>query len=364
MSRLLPSIGMSGTWVTVNPVDLIVLSDVIYTCRAVRSISDFLAQDIDPLAKVYQPLGLSEAQYRQDYLDNAYIVSLQASDESWIYVPFTFIEKYPNGTGTIYNKSSLVVSLPGLPINQNYDLLSDRISEVVSDILGVDTDIKLVTIGDEYLVTPDDHTVNLALRQGNVSAFSSKHAQIRALEHENQRLQDLLEKLALCLNGYCRTGEGITLPTFNPDTPGHSRKIDAADIYYDVNRRPDNGIDLFLYGEQRKTRIRAAVPIAPIENRSELFTPVPTSVDQGKLPNIMTPTLPNEYFTVSSGNFFIFGEEDEGSIYYPSRKDEKLVTHRTPNTLMDMILLSRYEVSNRGHNGFELFLKSTNRVLR
>ena len=140
-SIVLPTIGSSGWYQLRAPLDTLMIDGARYTCKAIRSISEYLANNEDPATDVY---GLIPDEYATDLAADVQIVSLQADNGHWVYVPARYITTYPNTNGVPYRSVMIGISLPSLPADRDLSFLTSDLGDLVTDALGVIPVIKLV----------------------------------------------------------------------------------------------------------------------------------------------------------------------------------------------------------------------------
>jgi len=308
MPNVIPSIGMTGVWPLKPPLDVYLAEEAIYTCRAIRSINEYIAQNIDPFETVYKPLSLTQAIYDVDYANNEYIVSLQAMDGTWEYIPVSYIESFPNTSGVLYERKGVTVVFPALPSDSDYQTFVDQVKILATEVFGVDIETNIVHIGHQYIMTPEEAELDYNIRQQFMQSMVSSRVQIQVLETENAALKRLISNIVGCVENKCRSGNGMCFPTFNEDTPGHTGYIDGADAKWcyptDVIIS-DNAYDLYLYGQCYLPFGKRPKETYRYARRSKPFTPTPTDIELGRLPSYPDETNPSVIFPVTAGDLLV-----------------------------------------------------------
>lgn len=215
MEQLIPSIGMMGRWTLRPPLENYLLKDVVYTCKAIRSISSYVVNNENPQKLIYEVLGLSSAMYDADFIENIYIASLQSENGTWVNIPCTFIAKYPDNTGVLHQSVMVGIALKTMPKNIDLTAFVNKVTADAFDILGVVPETKIVPI-DDVIMLDADVSDNLALtRRNNISFKYTDRTRIRALEEHNTALVNLLKRMKDCVFYTCqiqKRDEDITPP--------------------------------------------------------------------------------------------------------------------------------------------------------
>ena len=175
-NSLLIDINASGLFKLEEPFNTLMQIDTIYTCKAVRKLSDIVAEGFDPYERYYLPYSISEADYLLDLQADVAIVSLFSATGQWVYVPSTKIISYPSVNGITYNAIMLGVSLGALPDNVLLDALKTSIANLVTDTLGVDSIIREIVVSPPAIVPTTDHALINTARQAKINIFKSERA--------------------------------------------------------------------------------------------------------------------------------------------------------------------------------------------
>ena len=154
-SRILPVIGSSGTYELLPPFDTVILPEEIYTCKAIRNISEYVSYNQDPKKLVYDYYGLSENDYENDIQEDMEIVSLQNNKGVWVYVPARYIVKYPEVDGIPYHQLSMVCKIPAIEVTRDISHLKTDVINLIKDTLGVEAAVEIVEVSRTIAVTKD-----------------------------------------------------------------------------------------------------------------------------------------------------------------------------------------------------------------
>jgi hypothetical protein len=194
MNFILPVVGSSGFYELASPFDALAMDRVEYTCKGVRRLSDYLANNEDPKTDIYVKNAI-EPIYEEDLKLDAYIVSLQSISGHWLYVPYRYILSYPSPNGVKYRTVMLGVALPALPVSQALNGLMADVKDLVEGALGVDAVIKMVETSKPVLVSTEADQ-EAQLRRGlKISAAGTLHTQNQQLRDENAHLRAHITQL-------------------------------------------------------------------------------------------------------------------------------------------------------------------------
>lgn len=161
--HVLPVVGSSGFYDFVSPFHIHAENNVRYTCRAIRQLSDYLANNEDPEEDIYKTYGI-EDDYETHLAENVYIVSLQSTTGHFLYIPHTYINSYPSTDGVPYRSVMLQFSLPSMPVSQTYEDLVSELKDLITARLGVPCASNTIETSLPVQVPEDTHLANQELR--------------------------------------------------------------------------------------------------------------------------------------------------------------------------------------------------------
>ena len=193
---ILPTIGSQGTYTFQPPFNNMAAAGELYTCRAIRNLSDYLANNDTPYPDIYTAAGLTISDYNSDIAADMPIVSLQSDIGHWLYVPAGYILTFPVTNGVPYRTTMIGISLPSLPVSKDIQFLIQDLSNKVTDALGVIPIIKQIETSRVVLVTSEIDKQLTAQRSAGAkagitdstkylqlqTAYTAATAQITALE--------------------------------------------------------------------------------------------------------------------------------------------------------------------------------------
>jgi hypothetical protein len=192
--NILPTIGSAGSFKLLAPFDKMITDGVRYTCQAIRTLNDYLANNENPKTDIYDLYKIPETDYDKDLQENMHIVSLQSDIGHWLYVPARYIATYPLVNGTPYRSFAMVVSLPSFPTDRDLSFLQTEVNNLCKDTLGVVPQTKFVETSRVVLVSAAKHNSTSAERNLTVQNKGTDRARyIDLLYKHNQALTKIAE---------------------------------------------------------------------------------------------------------------------------------------------------------------------------
>jgi len=191
--RVLPIVGSKGFYELATPFDALAVDTVEYTCKAIRRISDCIANSEDIKTVIYDANSIDENIYDEDLAEDAYIVSLQSGTGHWLYVPYRYIIAYPSPNGVPYRSVMFGVSLPSIPASQELNALLLDVKALVEARLGVSVAVRLTETSKVSLIPIETHLAKQNEREAKKMGENSYFAASVRLRRENDLL---IEKVA------------------------------------------------------------------------------------------------------------------------------------------------------------------------
>lgn len=185
---IVPVVGSSGFYRFAAPFDLASVNQIEYSCKAVRKISDYLANNEEIKKDVYEAYELPDDIWEEDSALDAYIVSLQSTTGHWLYIPSRYILGYPSVNGVPYRTLMIGVSLPSIPVAQDLSSVMADMKDLVETSLGLSVVVKQVETSKVVLIPYDDHVVKQQQRAVQSAGKTTQHARNVALRRENDAL--------------------------------------------------------------------------------------------------------------------------------------------------------------------------------
>lgn len=200
---IIPSLGSYGYYELRAPFDSVIVAYEKYTCKAIRKLSDLLANNENPKADIYDKYSIDESIYNEHIAEDIAIVSLQSDVGHWLFVPVTYFATYPIPNGIPYRAVSLVFNLPSLPVAKDLSTVEESIKNLITDSLGVVSKSAVVEQSRVVLVPEDKHIQTQAARNqvinGNVTDRSRYIKALQELQTAHNKIAEL-EAYILTLN--------------------------------------------------------------------------------------------------------------------------------------------------------------------
>lgn len=200
----IPSIHARGRFVLKKP--FYAKPDVIYEVTAIREISDIEHQGVDVYETFYSRFGLANGveidgetfNYEDEVKKNPFIITIEGTDRTVIYVPSTFIVKFPDvNEQLLYSRLVIALDIGMLPDDVNLDSEIKELSELATARIGTKVDAKLVKTVSTTQPTLDQHLLMENNRKGNIKQVLNAVTQNDNLKEQvkelNLQIQTLLE---------------------------------------------------------------------------------------------------------------------------------------------------------------------------
>lgn len=181
---LTPPLKSTGIFSLQAPFQAMLRTNVAYTCRSIRQISDFLKLGQDPYALFYEPNGLTKPAYDAAVTAGEAVVGLQSNGGHWVYVPTTHINSYPDMGGLSYTAIVLGISLGSIPDYLDLSALKTKIQDDVRAVIGITAEVKSVAVSERKLMSQSDHTAIEAARVANITENKTDYAKMLKAEQD------------------------------------------------------------------------------------------------------------------------------------------------------------------------------------
>lgn len=154
------NVGNNGNFSFKTPVDSKIDETIVYEVAAVRSIVETFISGVSPFETIYEPLGLAKEVFDEDFRNNITIITLKTFGGSeLIYVPSSYIIKYPDTSGIKYVEKILAINLGKLPVDIDFSGLYDSIKEVILEQTNLTVEIAVVDNSAIEMVDEVDHII-------------------------------------------------------------------------------------------------------------------------------------------------------------------------------------------------------------
>lgn len=189
--RITPPISAKGVFKIHKPFRI--RDNKVYEVIAIREFSDLWAEHVDIFAMYYEPVGLTDKEYRRDAEIGAAIITLKGED-GVVYIPDTYIESYPELGLADYQHVVLSVSLGPIARKQNLDGLMNDIAQLVSKHIGVKGKVQIHVAPLHDTLTQQQAKKLEQVRKGHIDVPVSDALRYRETSNKNAHLVDAINQ--------------------------------------------------------------------------------------------------------------------------------------------------------------------------
>ena len=200
MAKFTPPLNARGIYTLRTPFPAITTK--IYECTAIRSFRDYLDLGKSAYEEIYLPLAIDESEYLADLEQGANIVTLSSPNNPTIYVPDTFITKYPDLEYVQYANIVVSAALGAVPDELDLSLMQEQIAGVISDVIGVTPIVRIHAYESGGVVTLAQHVINELARNAAVTNRTTDRARYLAALAEKTALQERLASVEEALESF------------------------------------------------------------------------------------------------------------------------------------------------------------------
>lgn len=143
-TNIIPQLWVAGSFEALAPFNQIVDPKLYYTVEGTDGVADFQTKMPNVFKAVYQPVGLTEADYLVKIatlkeLDGA-IITLTSKGNPPVYVPSNYIKSFPLVDGVVYEHICLITNLGAVPpeFKDKINSAIDHFNNYVIDMLGLE----------------------------------------------------------------------------------------------------------------------------------------------------------------------------------------------------------------------------------
>lgn len=209
---LVPQIGAAGVYTLLSPFDTVLVPNVNYTCKAVRTIDDIISSGTDPYATYYNPTGtpIDRATYEADVAAGVQIITLQSDSGAVQRVPSTYIQSFPAAGGVPYAVVCMAVQIPAIPESLDLGPCKTQIIAMVKDTLGMDATISEVQLTEVTLIDQATSQRYEAARKANITNSTTDQAKLIAAQNALQSAQQQITLLENYIRDHLQPTSGTT----------------------------------------------------------------------------------------------------------------------------------------------------------
>lgn len=204
-SNILPQIGASGIYTLASPFAPDLVPNTQYTCVSIRNMVEIVNNGGDPFGDYYAvPHSIDKATYTADLAAGVSIVGLQASDNTIVYVPSSYIAAYPDGGGVPYRVVVLSINLGAIPDTLDLSAITQKITDDVLDSIGVASTVKSLVVSNVTLLdtaTSQNMENARTAKIGSTGTDYSKLVQVTAQRDAALQQVQVLQNYILTLKG-------------------------------------------------------------------------------------------------------------------------------------------------------------------
>lgn len=164
-----------------------------YTVGAVRTFDEIRAGNINVLDLVYTPVGLGATELAQDQKAGASIITLLSKTASPIYVPSTYIARYPETDYVPYSRLLVAANIGPLPDSYDTALLEQAVADAISGYVGLEPDVKIARLATTGVVTTQESVVQEQARDARIRYRETAYADKLRLEEQLTQAQEQIQ---------------------------------------------------------------------------------------------------------------------------------------------------------------------------
>lgn len=200
-----PPIYAKGRWVLRLP--FIANPNKIYTCIAVRSFADVYKLGQDVYRVFYLTMGVTDGgaiaglpfNFIAERQLKPNIITLQADDGETIYVPDTFIQRFPDMGDVKYSHLVLSVSLSAVPDYLNLEEVKDAVAQTIASRFGFVPQVREHRAPSTDNPTPEQHEAIEAARLASLDLLETDAAKVAKLLGISAKKQQTIDGLVKVL---------------------------------------------------------------------------------------------------------------------------------------------------------------------
>lgn len=193
MAIITPSMGAKGIYYLASPFPDITTK--VYQCNAIRSFTDYLDLGQSAWDAVYNPNGLTEADFKSDQAAGAHIVTLTSDNGPTIQVPDTYITRYPDYEYVPYSNIVISAALGSVPDDMSLELLQQQVAGVISDTIGVTPIVRIHVVSSSGVVSMAQHELMEQARLASITNRMTDRARYLKVLAEKTALENQLTAL-------------------------------------------------------------------------------------------------------------------------------------------------------------------------
>jgi len=198
MAYIIPNVGDYGVFSITYPFQETMSGDIPYTCRSVRSMTEFQAAGTDVFNEIYAPAGLARPAYELDLRQGIPIATMEpAGGGTLLRIPCRYFQGVPMNNGVYYHDLVAAVGLGAVMTSMDLGPIKRVINDAVYEALGVTPTIEFNQNSRPRLLSFEESAVGELSRDARRSLYKSnlgRYNQVVALyEAEREKVRVLEE---------------------------------------------------------------------------------------------------------------------------------------------------------------------------
>lgn len=204
-NNLIPGMRAAGKFEAIAPFDRVVNPNVFYAVEAQRTIPEMQGLNINIWARVFQPLGILEADYpayvAAAISAQAVVLSLIPRTGAPVYVLSTYLKSFPLVDGWSYERMCLVADMGALPpdLKPAFDQAKEHLQQYILANYGIESTVQIGTIPVIGYLSQFEHDTMETTRKNRITDTSNDIATIRTLEAQVASKDAYIRELELKL---------------------------------------------------------------------------------------------------------------------------------------------------------------------
>lgn len=188
-----PLLKMRGRYTLVMP--WVANPTTLYTCKGLRTFSELVDSGEDIYSKYYLPKNLTEADFKEDWDNDATLAILNGDNGEIIYVPDTYIVSYPTMEAPSYGHLVFSGSFGPMRLDLNLDFFVSKMKEVASDVIGLEPEIYIEILDGNTVLSQQDADALEAARLNAIKIRTTTYAELLELRDRYAVAQQQIEDL-------------------------------------------------------------------------------------------------------------------------------------------------------------------------
>lgn len=167
----------------------------LYSVIGLRKFIELVGNSTDVFKNYYEPMGLTQADYENDYKAKAALVILYSEDGEMLFVPSTYIQSFPSQSIPAYGTYVLSALLGPFRTDYDFSFMKQKVAELLSDTVGVEPEIYIDSVGEAKAISVEDAETLEANRQATIKDRTTSHAKVLAADATITELQQEVKSL-------------------------------------------------------------------------------------------------------------------------------------------------------------------------